>query len=117
MTPWHLLTTTATVFVPTVSASANGAPTWGDTTPGTTYTVQCAPVQPMSSNEAILFGRDATRTMYQVYMAPVTTSGAAYAITGIAKITVDGVAYDVVGGVQDQAGMGVLVKIPLERET
>jgi len=115
-TPWHLLTKLASVFVPNVTQAATGEPRWNGAS-GLTYEVACSPVQVTSSNEAVLFSRDMLKTMFDLFLAPVTTSGTAYEVLSIAKVTVDGVTYDVVGGVEDQAGLGVVYRVRLERDS
>jgi hypothetical protein len=113
-TPWHLLTSTATITSVTWIENSGGIP-YGDAPTGT-FTVMCM-IQPLSAQDALIYGRDTTTQVFSVFMAPTTTTGAAWDVTPRDSISIDSVTYRIVGKPVDQAGLGVIRQLTVEVDT
>ena len=113
-TPWHLLTTEATISTTPWVTSVEGIPVGDD--PTANPVVMCM-VQPLSAADALIYGRDTTTQVYSVFMAPTTTTGAAWDISPKDTITIGNVAYRVIGKPVDQAGLGVVRQLTVEIDT
>lgn len=113
-TPWHLLTSTMTVYPATWANDTATSPVPYIDSVATAVTVQCM-VQPTSAADAIMYGRDTTMQLYDVFAAPVTTAGAAWTVTPADAITIGGVEYRPAGIPQDLCSMGQVVKLVVEK--
>lgn len=113
-TPWHLLTTEATITNITWTQGADGVP-YADSPTGTA-TVLCM-IQPLSAADALIYGRDTTTQVFSVFMAPTTTAGAAWDISPKDTITIGGITYRIIGKPVDQAGLGVIRQLTVEIDT
>jgi len=113
-TPWHLLTSTATVTSIAWDSGADGIP-WGDTPTGT-KSVACM-MQPVSAGDALVYGRDTTSQMYDVYLAPTDSTGAAWDCSPRDQISVGGVTYRVAGKPRDLCNFGVVKHLVVELDT
>jgi len=113
-TPWHLLTSTATVTNTTWDSGADGIP-WGDT-PSGTPSVACM-LQPVSAGDALVYGRDTTSQMYDVFLAPTDSTGAAWDCSPTDRIAIGGVTYRIAGKPRDLCNLGVVKHLVVELDT
>ena len=106
-TPTHLFTQSVTWTPYTVTANATtGLPTFAA---GSTQTIFVA-IQPGSASEGLLNARQSGRTRARMFAAPTLT------IAIQDKITWKSRDWRVVGGTQDQSGLGVVAAWDLEAE-
>lgn len=113
-TPWHLLTSTATISSITWTAGDDGIP-YGDGVDATA-TIACM-MQPVSAGDALVYGRDTTSQMYDVYLAPTDSTGAAWDCSPRDQISIGGVTYRVAGKPRDLCTMGVVKHLVVELDT
>jgi hypothetical protein len=117
-TPRHLLRDSVTLTPATVSTEASsGSPEW-TYTGATSVTVQ-GRLQPLSSSESIMYGRDVGTVVYQLFISPFDNNGQAisYAhdVWKTVRVTISGVTYRVDGPARDPDGAGCLLQLTLER--
>lgn len=112
-TPWRFLTQTATVYPAVVTQESTGAP---EVAYSSSVTVPCH-LQPASSRDALIYGREAGITIYDLWLAPTDSSGSATSIGHRARVDVGGVTYRVSGDSRDLCSDGSVVHVQLERET
>ena len=113
-TPWHLLTSTATVTKTTWVQADDGIP-YADS-PSSTPSVACM-MQPVSAGDALVYGRDTTSQMYDVFLAPTDTNGAAWDCSPRDQIAIGGVTYRVAGKPRDLCTFGVVKHLVVELDT
>ncbi len=109
-TPYHLLTSSATVSTPTYAQAADGSEY---VTSSASVTVQCT-IQPSSNSDSLRYMRETGVRRSTMYMAPLNTAGSATGIDKNAVVVSGGITYRVVGGIQDSAGKGALYTAELE---
>lgn len=113
-TPWHLLTSTATITSITWTQGTD-AIAYGDS-PSAFLTIACKK-QPVSAADALVYGRDTTSQMYDVFLAPTTSTGATWDCSPRDVISIDGVTYRIAGKPRDLCELGVLKHLVVELDT
>ena len=114
-TPSNLFTHTITISTYSYTPDAGGMPK-RDSSPTSTVSVQAA-VQPTSSQNILLYGRDTNVRMFDVFADPLTTTGTTWTLTQKDRVGFNGENWQVVGNPQDLCSMGVLKKFTIELET
>jgi len=113
-TPWPLLTSTMTVYPATWANDTGTSPVPYIDSVATAVSVQCM-VQPTSSSDAVMYGRDTTMQLFDVFAAPTTTTGAAWSVSPADTLSIGGVTYRPAGIQQDLCNMGQVIKIVVEK--
>jgi hypothetical protein len=113
-TPWHLLTSSATIMVTPWTTDPSGIP-YGDD-PTSNPVIACM-MQPLSANDALAYGRDTTTEVYDLFLAPTTTTGIAWDCSPKDQITVDSVSYRIAGKPKNLCNLGVLKHLVIEKDT
>jgi hypothetical protein len=112
--PWSLLRQSATITARTSTQETAGS---YEMTDGTSYTCKCW-VQPASSSDSVYYRRETGRSLFTIYLAPTLTNGTATAsvLSHIAKITVDGVTFEVNGEPINLCSAGKVLQLSVFRE-
>lgn len=113
--PWDMLTQTVTLT--TNSGTQQSAGSFELTDP-ITMTVM-GNLQPASSSDARLYGRETGTTLYTLFLAPVSTTGTDVAtnVSHITKATIDGVDYFTDGEPLNLCSHGAVVQLNVYRRT
>jgi len=113
-TPYNLLDMTATVQTPTETVGADGGTsvTWASTYTG----VRCT-IQPLSSTDRLLYGKEDGLRVSTAYFPPDLDTGTVTPIQKRWRVIANGISYRVVGASMDPAGKGVLQTLTLEEVT
>lgn len=117
-TPRHLLRDLVTLTPATVSTEASsGSPEW--TYAGATTVQVQGRLQPLSSSESMLYGRDMGTVVYQLFISPIDNNGSAinysHDVWKTMRVTISGVNYRVDGPARDPDNAGCLLQLTLER--
>ena len=117
-TPRHLLRDSVTLTPATVTTEASsGSPEW-TYTGATSVNVQ-GRLQPLSSSESMMYGRDTGTVVYQLFIAPFDNNGQeiryAHDVWNTVRVTINSVTYRVDGPARDPDGAGCLLQLTLER--
>lgn len=113
-TPRHLLPLTAVITPPTEAVGDSGATEWSYN--GANAISVAANLQPVSSRDAMQYGRESTAELYDLFLEP-TAALAAFTVAQIAKsqIVVGGKTLRAAGGPIDPITNGCIYQITCER--
>lgn len=114
-TPWHLLTSSASIQPRDWPQSASGI-VYGDAGDNVPVIVRCM-LQPISAGDALVYGRDTTTQVFDVYLAPTTTMDVAWDCSPKDTITIDSVVYRIVGKPKNLCNLGAVKHLVVEVDT
>ena len=113
--PTWFLRQTATIAVQLATQETSGA--W-ESSDSVTYTAKCN-LQLATSGEALIFKRATGTTVGRVFFGATATDGTSIPtiVTKTAKLTIDGVVWEVDGEPIDLCGNGVVFQVGVSRKT